>query len=212
MSSSSSLAAARRRRVGGAPGPNVPNNSSTKQSNNSSKVSQNKQTNPFILLQKHDIEIFALKQAIKDMKNNSVNAPLNVPVQETNNNTNINIDELSNIVTNNIQNTLDLNAFVENDQQLFTNIEELRSLINSQQLLINELNNTLYYIINNLNLNTLDKEKEVNYEEVYNEECLEVEDTRNDLNKKSVTINEDENTIQDIQVNPDANLEIPPVD
>ena len=111
MSSSSSLAAARRRRAGGAPGPNVSNNSSTKQSNNSSKDSKNKQTNPFVLLQKHDIEIFALKQAIKDMKNNSVNAPLNVPVQETNNNTNINIDELSNIVTKfgseRINNTLD---------------------------------------------------------------------------------------------------------
>lgn len=207
MSSSSSLAAARRRRAGGAPGPNVSNNNSTKQSNNSSKDYQNKQTNPFALLQKHDIEIFALKQSIKDMKNNSVNAPLNIPVQETSNNTNINIDELSNIVTNNIQNTLDLNAFVENDQQLFTNIEELRSLVNSQQLLINQLNNTLYYIINNLNLNTLDKEKEVN-----NEECLEVEDTINDLTEKSVTINEDENTIQEIPENPDENLEIPPVD
>jgi hypothetical protein len=166
MSSSSSIAAARRRRAGGAP-VGTPTNPTTQQSSYSSPQSQtppgnNTPLNPLAILQQHHIKIKFLETTINEMKaqhngmvginntsfgNNSVSDKSNIS-----DNKQINANEFSDMIISRIESQLDLKAFYDNDTRLANEIESLHKLVDSQQIALNELNTTLFYMIQRLDI------------------------------------------------------------
>jgi hypothetical protein len=165
MSSSSSIAAARRRRAGGVGGP-VPPTSNTSNVSAQGHTSSQQQTpsapiNPLVLLQQHHIKINAMEQMINEislkqsaLNVNSTNSSSN-NVKSSPSQPDLNLNELSDLIMNKVEGQLDLKAFYENDERLMTEIEELKTMIKSQQMVINGLNNTLYIILGNLNMSPL---------------------------------------------------------
>ena len=161
MSSSSSIAAARRRRAGGAGGPAPPTPSHA-----SSPQAPSTPINPLVLLQQHHIKInvmekmiheISLKQStlnVSSTNSNSSTAP-QPPSQSQSPNPDLNINELTDLIMNKVEGQLDLKAFYENDERLMTEIEELKTIVQSQQMVINGLNTTLYTIIEKLNITPL---------------------------------------------------------
>ena len=149
MSSSSSLSAARRRRAGG----------QQPVSNNRQEPPQQPQPNvkstapnPYILLQQHHIKINELEKKMNELtsEKNSEFAPTNVPVDTGN--SQIDPTKFSDVNINRIESQLDLKAFYENDTRLANEMEELNKIVQSQQLLINEMNSTLFHVIQQLHL------------------------------------------------------------
>ena len=164
MSSSSSIAAARRRRAGGAsaptPAPGAQRNSS--QASSQSAQSAQNVVNPLVLIQQHHIKISMLEQMVNEisLKQNANNVASTNTVTssaEKSSNPNLNVNELSSTLINRIEEQLDLKAFYDNDERLMNEIEELKTVIKSQQMVINGLNNTLYTILGKLNLTPLDE-------------------------------------------------------
>ena len=51
-----------------------------------------------------------------------------------------------------VEQQLDLKAFYDNDERLMNEIEGLKGIIQSQQMVINGFNNTLYTIVDKLNI------------------------------------------------------------
>ena len=66
--------------------------------------------------------------------------------------TDINIGEISDLIMSRVEQQLDLKAFYDNDERLMNEIEELKKIIQSQQMVINGFNNTLYKIVDKLNI------------------------------------------------------------
>ena len=147
MSSSSSIAAARRRRAGGPPGPTPPgsNSNSIRPSQNNTPNRQPEPpagpVNPLVLLQQHHIKITMMEQVLKDLvskqelskndvsKNAQVSAPVNAPVAANRQMTEqptpsqLNINELSDLIMSRMEAQLDLKAFYDNDEKLMNEIE-----------------------------------------------------------------------------------------
>lgn len=171
MSSSSSIAAARRRRAGGPPGPTPPGSNSSRPSQNNTPNRQPEPPagpiNPLVLLQQHHIKITMMEQVLKDLvskqeltKNDvSKNAQVSAPVMAANRQmtdqptpSQLNINELSDLIMSRMEAQLDFKAFYENDEKLMNEIEELKVVVQSQQMVINSLNSAVFSLISKLNV------------------------------------------------------------
>ena len=171
MSSSSSIAAARRRRAGGPPGPTPPGSNSSRPSPNNTPNRQPEPPagpiNPLMLLQQHHIKITMMEQVLKDLvskqelskndvsKNAQVNAQsmaANHQMTEQPTPSQLNINELSDLIMSRMEAQLDLKAFYENDEKLMNEIEELKAVVQSQQMVINSLNTAVFSLISKLNV------------------------------------------------------------
>ena len=171
MSSSSSIAAARRRRAGGPPGPTPPGSNSSRPSQNNTPNRQPEPPagpiNPLVLLQQHHIKITMMEQVLKDLvskqelskndvsKNAQVNAQsmaANHQMTEQPTPSQLNINELSDLIMSRMEAQLDFKAFYENDEKLMNEIEELKVVVQSQQMVINSLNSAVFSLITKLNV------------------------------------------------------------
>jgi hypothetical protein len=194
MSSSSSLAAARRRRAGGVqpprgpaqqvPGQQRPVNPPTPPANAATP-------SPFVMLQQHNAKIQMMENAIRELASNKSSVePLEGDSPEKQQ---FDLNELTDLIMSRVESTMDLKAFYENDQKLASELEMLQKTVESQQVTINSLNRTLHYIIQNLGLSMTRAESEPKTE--LNSDGNEVVSENKDGLEKSVTINEDENTV-----------------
>ena len=159
MSSSSSLAGARRRRAGGGSGPTSTGTASTQGTPQSGAQQQQGQqpVNPFQLLQQHHFKITNLEKSVNDILTRGLTGLVNTTseVNESGRQVqqgDINIEELSRVIMTNVESQLDLKAFYENDERLMNELEEVKQRLQSQQLVINGLNTTLYSILDKLNI------------------------------------------------------------
>jgi hypothetical protein len=151
MSSSSSLSAARRRRAGGQQ-PVSNNRPEPPQQPQSTTTVKSPTPNPYMLLQQHHIKITELEKKMNELSSekNSEPVPTNVPLDIGN--SQIDPTKFSDVIINRIESQLDLKAFYENDTRLASEMEELNKIVQSQQLLINEMNSTLFHVIQQLHL------------------------------------------------------------
>lgn len=157
MSSSSSIAAARRRRTGPPP-------SSTSSSTNTPSQSvpgirpgqtpppsnQNTSPNPYMILQQHHVKINSIEQAIHNLVSQSKTQ--SSVASNVNNGQPVDIDNISETILSRLDSQLNLNVLYENDERLSTEIENLNKVIHNQQMTINGLNQTLYYILQQLDI------------------------------------------------------------
>jgi len=167
MSSSSSLSGARRRRAGGGSGPT---STSTQQQQprksapggmksapggmKSSSPPMNvinqgpvPVPSPFQILQQHQLKLDIIEETIRNIVTTKDEKSVNPNEQ-----INIDVEKVSNFVLENVEKQLDFKVFYENDEKLMNEIESLKVTLQSQQLLINELNTALYSIITKLNI------------------------------------------------------------
>lgn len=206
MSSSSSIAAARRRRAGGAGGPTPSTPSQNGASSHaSSPQAPSTPVNPLVLLQQHHIKInvmekmiheISLKQSALNVSSTNSSGSIAPQSQSQSPNPDLNINELTDLIMNKVEGQLDLKAFYENDERLMTEIEELKTIVQSQQMVINGLNSTLYTIIEKLNISPLHDKTGV---DEMTKEFVDAE-TGDDMIAtfpKSVIINEANNTIKE---------------
>jgi hypothetical protein len=244
MSSSSSIAAARRRRAGGPPGPTPPGSNSSRPSPNNTPNRQPEPPagpiNPLMLLQQHHIKITMMEQVLKDLvskqelsKNDAsknaqvsaqVSAQVNAPVAANRQMTEqslpsqLNINELSDLIMSRMEAQLDLKAFYENDEKLMTEIEELKAVVQSQQMVINSLNTAVFSLITKLNVSVptnivseLDADHDADHDGSIDAEVdgvfkTEVETNSSNVREtltptfsKSVMINETNNTVKEFK-------------
>ena len=241
MSSSSSIAAARRRRAGGPPGPTPPGSNSSRPSPNNTPNRQPEPPagpiNPLVLLQQHHIKITMMEQVLKDLvskqelvkndvsKNAQVSAQVNPPSMAANRQmteqptpSQLNINELSDLIMSRMEAQLDLKAFYENDEKLMTEIEELKAVVQSQQMVINSLNTAVFSLITKLNVSVptnivseLDAEHDADHDGSIDAEVdgvfkTEVETNSSNVREtltptfsKSVMINETNNTVKEFK-------------
>ena len=195
MSSSSSLAAARRRRAGGVqqpprgpaqqvPGQQRPANPPTPPANAPTP-------SPFVMLQQHNAKIQMMENAIRELASNK--STIGTLEGDSPEKQQFDLTELTDLIMSRVESTMDLKAFYENDQKLASELEMLQKTVESQQVTINSLNSTLHYIIQNLGLSMTRAESEPNTE--LDSDGNEVVSENKDSLEKSVSINEDENTI-----------------
>ena len=187
MSSSSSLAGARRRRAGGGSGPTSTGTASTQGTPQSGAQQQQGQqpVNPFQLLQQHHFKITNLEKSVNDILTRGLTGAVNTTneVNESGRQVqqgDINIEELSRIIMTNVESQLDLKAFYDNDERLMNELEEVKQRLQSQQLVINGLNTTLYSIVDKLNITV-------------NEDIIKDGPTFS----KSVSVNEENNEVKE---------------
>ena len=242
MSSSSSIAAARRRRAGGPPGPTPPGSNSSRPSPNNTPNRQPEPPagpiNPLMLLQQHHIKITMMEQVLKDLvskqelskndvsKNAQVSAQVNAPAMAANRQmteqptpSQLNINELSDLIMSRMEAQLDLKAFYENDEKLMTEIEELKAVVQSQQMVINSLNTAVFSLISKLNVsvptNVINSDADADHDadhdgsidaEVDGVFKTEVETNSSNVREtltptfsKSVMINETNNTVKEFK-------------
>ena len=149
MSSSSSLSGARRRRAGGQqPVSNNQPEPQTQQQPSPRPPGNTPSPNPY-MLQQHHVKINALEKRMDEISSGK-----NIESTPTNDTRNPQIDatEFSAMIINRIESQLDLKAFYENDTRLAGEMEELHKIVQSQQLLINEMNTTIFHVIQQLHL------------------------------------------------------------
>tara|TARA_B110000967_G_scaffold198456_1_gene231486 strand:+ start:1314 stop:2030 length:717 start_codon:yes stop_codon:yes gene_type:complete len=155
MSSSSSLSAARRRRAGGQqiPVSNHHPQPPTSQQSQPTPSGKPLAPNPYVLLQQHHIKINELERKINEISSekNSESISTNVSL-DAGGNSQIDPVEFSDMIINKIESQLDLKAFYDNDTRLADEMEELNKIVQSQQLLINEMNSTLFHVIQQLHI------------------------------------------------------------
>ena len=160
MSSSSSLSAARRRRAGGGQQPvsNTPEPSrqQPRQQSNQQPPSRSSGNgpppNPYMLLQQHHVKINELEKKINELSSGKNTEPMASTGSSDTINSQIDATKFSDMIINRIESQLDLKAFYENDTRLAGEMEDLNKIVQSQQLLINEMNSTLFHVIQQLNL------------------------------------------------------------
>jgi hypothetical protein len=153
MSASSSIAAARRRRAGGAGGP-TPQNKPPPPPQQT--TASNVPVNPLTILQQHHAKIIKLEQIIQELVSKETTRVNSSSVKTdssiSSKSTDINIGEISDLIMSRVEQQLDLKAFYDNDERLMNEIEGLKGIIQSQQMVINGFNNTLYTIVDKLNI------------------------------------------------------------
>ena len=195
MSSSSSIAAARRRRAGGAGGSTPQGNPVQQQT----PPPSNAPINPFTILQQHHIKINKLEQIIQEIVSKETGRDItNRPsAKEPSSSTpsDVNINELSDLIISRVEEQLDLKAFYENDERLMNEIEGLKGIIQSQQMVINGFNNTLYTMLEKLNISAPDTTDTSNTDEETNSSTNE--NVTMEAFHKSVVIDEATNTIKE---------------
>jgi len=217
MSSSSSIAAARRRRAaggaGGAGGPTPASNTVQQQTPPPSNVP----INPFTILQQHHIKINKLEQIIHELVSKETGRDITSSPsakESSSTSSDVNINELSDLIMSRVEEQLDLKTFYENDERLMNEIEGLKGIIQSQQMVINGFNNTLYTMLDKLNITAPDTTDTVD-----SVDSVETVESNFDENvtmgafPKSVVINEANNTIKEfiatsMREEDDANLSV----
>ena len=152
MSSSSSLSGARRRRAGGGSGPTSsgqqPPQRPTQQQQQQQQ--QQPQINPFVLLQQHDMKINMIEETVREFMVNR-----NIDMKQGNDqslNNSIDMEPIVNVVLEKIESIFDLKSLYDNDNKLMGEISGLKKLVDSQQILINNLNTTLYGLVQKLDV------------------------------------------------------------
>ena len=124
-----------------------------------------------MLLQQHHAKITSIDQVLQDIVKNkdvlnndiiSINTKITTPVVNGINssenmimstaNSQINVDEISDLVMSRVEGQLDLKAFYDNDEKLINEIESLKTVVQSKQLVINGLSTTLHSILTKLDL------------------------------------------------------------
>ena len=216
MSSSSSIAAARRRRAGGAGGPTPQSN--PVQPQQQTPPPSNAPINPFTILQQHHIKINKLEQIIKGIVSketgHDITSRPSAKTSSSSTPSDVNINELSDLIMSRVEEQLDLKAFYENDERLMNEIEGLKGIIQSQQMVINGFNNTLYTMLDKLNISAPDTT-----DTTHTVDSVETVESNFDENvtmeafPKSVVINEANNTIKEfiatsMREEDDANLSV----
>ena len=201
MSSSSSIAAARRRRAGGAGGP-TPQSKPAQQQSAPTPTPSNAPINPFTILQQHHVKINKLEQIIQELVSKETGRDMtssHTTKESTSSITSassaqpdININELSDLIMSRVEEQLDLKAFYENDERLMNEIEGLKGIIQSQQIVINGFNNTLYTMLDKLHISVPDS-VEIDQQSVSSAN----EEVSIDAFPKSVVIDEASNTIKE---------------
>ena len=195
MSSSSSIAAARRRRAGGAGGPTPQGNTVQPQT----PPTPNAPINPFTILQQHHIKINKLEQIIQEIVSKETGRDItSIPSAKESSSSmpsDVNINELSDLIMSRVEEQLDLKTFYENDERLMNEIEGLKGIIQSQQLVINGFNNTLYTMLDKLNISAPDTTDTANI----SEETISStnENVTMEAFPKSIVIDEASNTIKE---------------
>ena len=205
MSSSSSIAAARRRRAGGAGGP-TPQGNPVQQQQQTPPPS-NAPINPFIILQQHQVKINKLEQIIQEIVSKETgrditSSPNGKESSSSSTPSDVNINELSDLIMSRVESQLDLKAFYENDERLMNEIEGLKGIIQSQQVVINGFNSTLYTMLDKLNISAPDSVETVDSVDSVDsvEETVESnfdEKVTMETFPKSVVIDEASNTIKE---------------
>jgi hypothetical protein len=201
MSSSSSIAAARRRRAGGAGGP-TPQSKPTQQQSAPTPTPSNAPINPFTILQQHHVKINKLEQIIQELvtketgrdmtSSHTTKESASSITSASSAQPDININELSDLIMSRVESQLDLKAFYENDERLMNEIEGLKGIIQSQQIVINGFNNTLYTMLDKLHISVPDS-VEIDQQSVSSAN----EEVSIDAFPKSVVIDEASNTIKE---------------
>ena len=179
----------------------------------------NSPINPIQILQQHELKISSMENVLREImsnKNDNKNDSKSDTVP------NIDINTISENILGNLEEKLDLKSFYENDEKLITEIEMLKNTLQSQQMIINGLNHTLYSIVSQLKLSspiesvnndiTQDTNMDLN-EDVTYETNEDVTYETND--NKSVFINEDNNMTLEIDSRDykfDYNLDNPTLD
>ena len=153
MSSSSSLSGARRRRAGGGSGPTSSGQPQQRPTNPSTQPQTDpQQINPFMLLQQHNMKINMIEQTVREFMVNRDTDIKNGINTNTNNNS-IDMEAIGNYALNKIESQLDLKSFYENDNKLMEEITGLKKLVDSQQIIINNLNTTMCSLVHKLDVN-----------------------------------------------------------
>ncbi|MDA7464165.1 hypothetical protein N8996_05190 [Candidatus Poseidonia alphae] len=202
MSSSSSLSAAKRRRGQNTNGPPPPQ--TTRNANNNAPAPTQlpiMPPNPMEILKQHHIMLGDLNDKITEIMSHDS------PLSNENNNEltqQFNTDEVATLLLGKIEEQMDLKALYDNDNNLATEIDKLHQIINNQQLVLNDMNRVLYFIIESLNLEKPDlsiSDKKENVTKIV------VDNSEPTFPNKSVEINTDLNEIKEFD-NDDEGLEI----
>lgn len=204
MSSSSSLSAAKRRRGQNTNGPPPPQ--TTRNANNNAPAPAPTPLpimppNPMEILKQHHIMLGDLNDKITEIMSHDS------PLSNENNNEltqQFNTDEVATLLLGKIEEQMDLKALYDNDNNLATEIDKLHQIINNQQLVLNDMNRVLYFIIESLNLEKPDlsiSDKKENVTKIV------VDNSEPTFPNKSVEINTDLNEIKEFD-NDDEGLEV----
>ena len=190
MSSSSSLSAAKRRRGQTGNGP-PPSQTTRQSSNNTPRPVPIMPPNPMEILKQHHIMLGDLNDKITEIMSHDS------PLSNENNNEltqQFNTDEVATLLMGKIEEQMDLKALYDNDNNLATEIDKLHQIINNQQLVLNDMNRVLYFIIEGLNLEKPDlsiSDKKENVTKIV------VDNSEPTFPHKSVEINTDLNEIKE---------------
>lgn len=204
MSSSSSLSAAKRRRGQNTNGPPPPQ--TTRNANNNAPAPAPTPLpimppNPMEILKQHHLMLGDLNDKITEIMSHDS------PLSNENNNEltqQFNTDEVATLLLGKIEEQMDLKALYDNDNNLATEIDKLHQIINNQQLVLNDMNRVLYFIIESLNLEKPDlsiSDKKENVTKIV------VDNSEPTFPNKSVEINTDLNEIKEFD-NDDEGLEV----
>ena len=227
MSSSSSLSGARRRRAGGGSGPTstsapTPVTQRTSSGLKSPSVTP-PQNNPFQLIQQHEMKLNMLRETVQELMSSKNDT--SIDPKDINDKINIDVEKISNFVMDKVEKELDFKAFYENDEKLMNEIESLKGILQSQQMVINGLSTALYSVVSKLNLAlpNLESNEELNVSEDTSEkddnDTLDMYSGTTPTFPKSVSIVEGDNTTMEfdpMEANDDDSdnygLVNPPVD
>ena len=146
-----------------------------------------------------------LQQLMSDKNDNSNNqqASGSINMDAIQDKINLDVENISNFVMERVEKELDLKAFYDNDEKLMNEIESLKTIVHSQQMVINGLSTALYSVVSKLKLAipNLEVNKELNVSEEGSEkEAIEEEAIEEEGNEvtptfpKSVSIVEGDNT------------------
>ena len=229
MSSSSSLSGARRRRAGGGSGPtstsappsSVPQR--TPPGLKSSAPPTPQQNNPFQIIQQHEMKLNMLRETVQQLMSSKNDT--SIDPKDINDKINIDVEQISNFVMDKVEKELDFKAFYENDEKLMNEIESLKGILQSQQMVINGLSTALYSVVSKLNLAlpNLESNEDLNVSEDTSEkddnDTLDMNSGTTPTFPKSVSIVEGDNTTMEfdpMEANDDDSdnygLVNPPVD
>ena len=208
MSSSSSLSGARRRRAGGGSGPTstsapTPVAQRTAAGLKSSAASTPPQNNPFQIIQQHEMKLNMLRETVQQLMSSKNDT--SIDPKDINDKINIDVEQISNFVMDKVEKELDFKAFYENDEKLMNEIESLKGILQSQQMVINGLSTALYSVVSKLNLAlpNLESNEDLNVSEDTSEkddnDTLDMNSGTTPTFPKSVSIVEGDNTTMEFE-------------
>ena len=210
MSSSSSLSGARRRRAGGGSGPtstSAPPSSVPQRTpaglKGSSTPTQSSNNNPFQIIQQHEMKLNMLRETVQQLMSSKNDT--SIDPKDINDKINIDVEQISNFVMDKVEKELDFKAFYENDEKLMNELESLKGILQSQQMVINGLSTALYSVVSKLNLAlpNLESNEELNVSEDTSEkddnDTLDMNSGTTPTFPKSVSIVEGDNTTMEFE-------------